>query len=861
MKKVIFINIILLTYIYVMAEPTLSGDKKYMIKKSDTIEYIYPYEYSNVIDNNTKFTSSLLLNYEKSYEYRFDSRLGLALISDNRQVANAYASILPFNQNIFYSGGSDSIDYFGYISWYRVLAIHEIAHSYQLNAKNEFSKKLSIISANTPIIFLPNIMFAYIIYPSILLPSFILEGNSVMNESIFDNGGRLYSYQVRSIFNALIKAKVINQTKLINNDLSFPYGREPYIVGGYFFKYLAYKFGVKKSNSFFVTNTNRFINPLRLNQSFYEHFGRDFDDLFEEFISTMQIGNNQKWLQGKIIASSQSFKSLNGDKDEIYFLTSDFKSTPFLYIVNKSSNTIKMINKNLPLSKVFKLDNRYFTLCNTFTNTDRFEYGLCDESQNIFRGTESKIVQDIASKDRLIYFDVDRSFEEPFLMVGEEEFGYINSSVLVDDSENIYYFKQDKKSRVLYKNYTKLYSFKGYSSKIVDVVGNKIYFVANSKYGSTLFVYDNKIVYRVSSADNILDFKYTNNNGGIFVSVEGDGYKIIDTKLDIMQVATPYMVDLHIKPIELIESKTQEPLQNKEYVPMKEIRYSKLNFSHYIDDKSIKQTNFGLVFSDLLSQNSINLDYSSYGEYKTYIINYQNREYLLNYDISYMVNTFKTQKLEYMMNKLYYNYFYARDTLSFNLVNYINRDIFINEYSSYYTNSYKYKYSYDYNYLNRIGVSYINASNYDTLAYLYNFTYGLSNEIFIKFNLNGAMSDKSMIYIGELAKSSIELDSNIYINSKNQYTANSAISFETEISKVFNFSLYSFTLPISLRREAIKFGMQSVLFNIHKIDEYYSSLEFELLLFHELASIGFIKVYKNSEKDAIAGSFGIDMSF
>jgi hypothetical protein len=164
--------------------------------------------------------------------------LSLLFISGIRLLAYWYFSDQFRKSNtgsknvIIYGAGSALVDYFSVTSWIKMLASHEIAHNYQLNAKdNEVSKTLHKVLKNNPFpIFAPIPLFTL---PNLLLPTALLEGDSVLNESIRDNGGRLFNHRFKAITLSLIKHNKITPTTFINDHIHFPYLEEKYILGSY----------------------------------------------------------------------------------------------------------------------------------------------------------------------------------------------------------------------------------------------------------------------------------------------------------------------------------------------------------------------------------------------------------------------------------------------------------------------------------------------------------------------------------------------------------------------------------------------------------------------------------------------------
>ncbi len=96
---------------------------------------------------------------------------------------------VSFNMQVFYNAGISDIDYFCSSSWIKELMIHETAHNFQLNPKdNIVSDTAHKILGNNPLV--PVFFVPGFPVPNIMIKSILLEGNSVLNESRFGIGGR-----------------------------------------------------------------------------------------------------------------------------------------------------------------------------------------------------------------------------------------------------------------------------------------------------------------------------------------------------------------------------------------------------------------------------------------------------------------------------------------------------------------------------------------------------------------------------------------------------------------------------------------------------------------------------------------------
>ena len=175
--------------------------------------------------------------YEKEFGFKLDEKMRVGIASSRNQIANAMATPAPLNLQFLYGAGAGAVDYFCFDSWMKTILIHETAHNYQLNPKKNWISKVSHkVFGNTPFSILgPLLMFPI---PNMLENSFIMEGNAVLNESRFGNGGRLYSGYALAEVVAMAHAGEIRPEMMYNPTLEFPYGEKYYLIGGFFQQFL-----------------------------------------------------------------------------------------------------------------------------------------------------------------------------------------------------------------------------------------------------------------------------------------------------------------------------------------------------------------------------------------------------------------------------------------------------------------------------------------------------------------------------------------------------------------------------------------------------------------------------------------------
>ncbi len=507
-------------------------DERYMKVENKEITLIYPPEYADQKERIAGVGQDIVDTYAHSYGYPLDSRLYLMLASSRNQIANAFSTQIPLNMQVDYIGGALDADYFATTSWLETLLLHESAHNYQLNAKeNPMASAVHRIVGNTPVTWL---YFAPVFpLPNLLESSFMLEGNAVLNESLFGNGGRLYSGAFYAMTLTQAMAGYITPDRVYNDHLYFPYGTHHYIVGGFFQLYLAEQYGIDRTNRYFKAFSEQWL-PFFTNAVCRRHFGKDFETLLGEYQHFLQQeAKDFHPSEGVRIAFSQKAPVLNSDQKEIFFLVSDARHAPRLVQIEKATGHIRLSGSSLLYGKVFKVDGAFYTRASARARRDAVLIGLYDDSGVLLPQSASKAMQCRMREGQWLYFDIPRSYRMPRLYREGEDLGSVNSSVLCA-GDDYYYFKQHESVRTLYRNDTPLLSYHGYYGKVVDVdTRGRVLFVANSKRGSALYRYENSgSIMRVVPGDDILDARLLNDTEVIASVIRADGVEIVRLPLE-----------------------------------------------------------------------------------------------------------------------------------------------------------------------------------------------------------------------------------------------------------------------------------------------------------------------------------------
>ena len=501
----------------------LKKDSEYSISSlSPSIRLVVSEEFKSFLEEWSIYIEKA--NYQLSQNFKLDPNFRnnyLIFSSPRRQVQNAFATIYPFHLiKIYPSISSEFMDQWSIFSWSQDSLVHEMAHIYQLSQNSKWDRVLWPLLG----------LFSY---RNFVLPSWILEGSAVLMESMYGSGGRLFSGLARAFVFAQIKEDFSLKRLLKAYDDSFS-SLEKYLHGAYFFSYLHSQYGLQQTKKLF-DEASRFL-PLDyygLNSSLKRTFGKDLQTLFSAYKNYYRdLAQKQTYSLKPVLAKSKHYVPINSDQNSIYFLISDSKSPAQLIVFDKKTALIKKSEKALPIGKVFYKEGSYYSSGNLKTSGSSIESSLVKEGFKPIKKYNSQYVMDFY-KDKAIAIDARQSHKGNSLIIDDAFYSFVNSSVLTDSSGAVYYFKQLGEYRVLYKNKQTLSKFKSYFSYPVEVIGDSVYFIGATKYGSSLFVYkEGQGIYRLSASDRIVSARQIKDNQFLISEISSSHYeyKVIEIK-------------------------------------------------------------------------------------------------------------------------------------------------------------------------------------------------------------------------------------------------------------------------------------------------------------------------------------------
>jgi hypothetical protein len=621
----------------VSASLVVPNDGPYQRLRRQHTEYIYEQSTRDFLDQVVAYNEAVLKMYELSFGWRLDERLDLVLTSPNQQIANAFATLWPNLKTVWYPSGAGMLEEMAESSWLLALSTHESAHLYQLNAKRGWNENLAKVFRNAFVI--SPFIWPVFIHPNAFTPTFMLEGNAVFNESRLNLGGRLHSGEARALVTAQIAAGDIDPARLINDDFRFPFLQEAYLQGGYFNAFLAQKYGVDKTNQFFVSQGSHYLWPLILNQTFRAHFGESYPQLIREYVRWMNgFARNQQQTPGDALIDTTFISPLNHDNGRIFFLATSGKEPPRLYVFDKSRRQfVSSERRDLIMGKVFFEDQTPMVAKSDQHNLHKKEYSLYREGAELDPRFKGQIVGDWRA-GKTVALDARNSWLDPRLLVNGEPYDIAHSNPILDDRGNVYYFRQNGHERILYRNREPVFRFEGFYAKLTEVgADGTIYFIANTDYGSTLYRYQGHEISRLLASDRVIDARRIREGEFLVKEVNAKGHRVILAKTSAKaQSPANYSYGFPLRNLRPEAPKDQLRAEERPYHGLREMRFSALDaFATYGNHAGLG----GILtasFNDPLLYNALSLGYSgTQHRDQAAVVQYAYTRYLLDVVLRY----------------------------------------------------------------------------------------------------------------------------------------------------------------------------------------------------------------------------------
>ena len=489
-------------------------------------------DFKNSYEPIQSYSKGLLKEYNEFFSDSFYKKNSLVFVSSKLQISNAFVQVYPLPSMFIYPSPFEIMDSFAVNNWALDSLSHEMSHVYQLGRQFLASHVLSYVFPS----------YLWFIHPNIYMHNFFLEGHATLLESIYGTGGRLFSGWGR----AFVFAQMKNPKSLatIFYDRYHPFSSlEKYLHGSYFYAYLMKKYSLSQVSSIFDPSFLKILFPLGFystDKLFKQNLNRSFYKLFDEYINFYsKQAKDQKSSSQKARVKSLSASRMNSTETHIMFMISDYKNPPYLVLMDKATKQFQAFEKNMPIGKVFYLNGEYVSAGLGQVDSTSREISLFKQGFSPIQKYNSYQVMDMSRK-KVLKADAKKALTSIRLYLNNDFVAAAASSAVMNEKNDVYYFKQNLSKRSLYKNNQELFSYQGYYGYPVEAKGDAVYFIAPVKRGSSLFRYKNNRVERLSYSDVIIDARHISEDEFLVTEIQSESfeYKIISTQARLQR---PYL--------------------------------------------------------------------------------------------------------------------------------------------------------------------------------------------------------------------------------------------------------------------------------------------------------------------------------
>jgi len=259
----------------------------------------------------------------------YPSQLVEISLWDDVDSANGWASVYPYDKIRLFAAPPGPDSELGVFSDYlSSLVVHEYTHIVHMDEVSKIPGFVNKVIGKT---FLPNGA----------IQKWFIEGLAVFMESQLPDGGRLGSSQYKMMLRQAALGGTFPQlSQLTVTPIIWPRGTSPYLFGGFFFEFLAQKFGLEAITKF-IKNYGANVIPFLLNTVAKRHFGTTFYSLWSEFHAQV-IADSEKHLaeltqlgliQGERLTKGGEFngRAVFKDPRHVVWVKSDGRSMSGLF--------------------------------------------------------------------------------------------------------------------------------------------------------------------------------------------------------------------------------------------------------------------------------------------------------------------------------------------------------------------------------------------------------------------------------------------------------------------------------------------------------------------------------------------------
>ncbi len=203
------------------------------------------------------------------------------VILDSLDLANGYASPLPFNYAGIILSPPDEGELLQNREWLELVLTHEFTHVVHLDKARRAPLVLRRIFGRFPLWF-----------PNVFEPGWLIEGLAVYSESDLAKGyGRLGQSHFEGMMRAENARGLLSLRELNADGRGFPLNRD-YLYGSYFFLFLGERYGPQAILNY-VENYSDNVVPFRVHSNPVQVTGKPMDVLWLEY---------QDWLRARFAA-------------------------------------------------------------------------------------------------------------------------------------------------------------------------------------------------------------------------------------------------------------------------------------------------------------------------------------------------------------------------------------------------------------------------------------------------------------------------------------------------------------------------------------------------------------------------------
>jgi Tol biopolymer transport system component len=197
-------------------------------------------------------------------------RLTHVVIADQTELANGYATPLPYDTIVLYAVTPSGAE-FDFDDWLRLTFAHEFTHIVHLDRSEGWARPVRWVFGRAPIAF-----------PNLFLPNWQIEGLATYEESIITGEGRLHAGDVRAIVGEAARARDLEPLDRVNGGLTdWPGGSTVYAYGVGFHEYLADRFGAEKLAALADATARRL--PYLGSRAFLSVYGESLGSLWRDY--------------------------------------------------------------------------------------------------------------------------------------------------------------------------------------------------------------------------------------------------------------------------------------------------------------------------------------------------------------------------------------------------------------------------------------------------------------------------------------------------------------------------------------------------------------------------------------------------